>query len=167
MIKAVPINREAYTPFGSLIAADESLSFKYANMQTAKRFDYLADIANLRTESAKLNLCVFRCNPLAQFPLQLKLLEKHQYSTQVFMPMTSNAKFLVIVSLGEDQPDLETLKVFEATNGQGISYKPGIWHYPMTAVGELIDFACLVCEDGSKEDCEVFNFETAIEILPA
>ena len=81
--------------------------------------------------------------------------------------MTSNARFLVIVCLGNDKPDLETLKVFEATNGQGISYKPGIWHYPMTALEESIDFACLVCEDGSKEDCEVFNLETAIEILPA
>ncbi len=166
MIKAEPISREEYSKYGSLIAADESLPFKHANMQTAKRFDYLADVTNLRTE-AKLNLCVFRCNPLAQFPLQLKLLEKHKHSTQVFMPMTSGARFLVIVSLGGERPDLETLKVFEASNGQGISYKPGVWHYPMTVIDEPIDFACLVWEDGSKDDCEIFKLETAIEILPS
>jgi ureidoglycolate lyase len=163
-INAVPISREAYTPYGSLIAADDDLPFKYANMGTAKRFDFLADVANLR-DTAKLNLCVFRCCPLADKTLQLKLLEKHQYSTQVFMPMTSNAKFLVVVCLGGDTPDLKTLKVFVAGNGQGISYKPGVWHYPMTAIGEPIDFACLVGEDGTKDDCEVFNFDTAIEIL--
>lgn len=166
-IKAVPISREAYAPYGSLIAADEALPFRYANMRTAKRFDHLAEIDNLRAESAKLNLCVFSCSPLIETSLQMKLLEKHQYSTQVFMPMTNNAKFLVIVCLGEDEPDLSTLMCFEAGNGQGISYRPGVWHYPMTAIGERVDFACLVCEDGTKEDCEVHTFENPIEIFPA
>lgn len=57
-IKAVAISRAAYEPYGSLIAADDGLPFRYANMRTARRFDFLADIANLRGETAKLNLCV-------------------------------------------------------------------------------------------------------------
>ncbi|RTL38407.1 MAG: ureidoglycolate hydrolase [Candidatus Melainabacteria bacterium] len=166
-IQAVPITREAYAPYGSLISADDSLPFRYANMRTAKRFDHLAEVVNLRSETARLNLCVFSCSPLAEAPLQMKLLEKHQYSTQVFLPMTNKARFLVIVCLGGDEPDLNTLSCFEATNGQGISYRPGVWHYPMTAIGEPIDFACLVCEDGSKEDCEVHTFKSPIEIFPA
>lgn len=83
------------------------------------------------------------------------------------MPMTSNAKFLVIVCLGDEEPDLDTLMCFEAGSGQGISYKPGVWHYPMTAIDVRVDFACLVCEDGTKEDCEVHTFESPIEIFPA
>ncbi|HEY9682166.1 MAG TPA: ureidoglycolate lyase [Drouetiella sp.] len=165
-IVAVPITRAAYEPYGSLIAADDALPYKYANMRTAKRFDFLAEIANLRTDKAKLNLCVFSCSPLAKPSLQMKLLEKHQFSTQVFLPMTNNARFLVVVCLGEDEPDLSTLMCFEAGNGQGISYKPGVWHYPMTAIGESIDFACLVCEDGSRDDCTIHSFESAIEIFP-
>jgi len=166
-IKAIPISRDAYAPYGSLIAADEGLPFRYANMRTAKRFDHLAEIANLRTETAKPNLCVFSCSPLTETPLQMKLLEKHQFSTQVFMPMTSNAKFLVIVCLGETEPDLSTLMCFQAGSGQGISYRPGVWHYPMTALDERVDFACLVCEDGTQEDCQVHTFESPIEIFPS
>ncbi|GAI28648.1 unnamed protein product, partial [marine sediment metagenome] len=165
-IKAVAISRAAYEPYGSLIAADDGLPFRYANMRTARRFDFLADIANLRGETAKLNLCVFSCSPLSEIPLRMKLLEKHQFSTQVFMPMTNNARFLVIVCLGEDEPEMSTLMCFEAGNGQGISYKPGVWHYPITAIGESIDFACLVSEDGSKDDCTIHSFDAAIEIFP-
>lgn len=167
VIKAVPISRDAYARYGSLIAADDELPFRYANMRTAKRFDYLAEIVNERRDTANLNLCVFSCSPLETIPLQMKLLEKHQFSTQVFLPMTSDARFLVIVCLGDDQPDLSTLACFEAGNGQGISYKPGVWHYPMTAIGNKIDFACLVCEDGSKDDCFVHTFNSPVEIFPA
>jgi ureidoglycolate lyase len=162
-----PISRDAYSAYGSLIAFDESLPFKYANMRTAKRIDYLASVENLRPEGAQLNVCLFHCSPLAQLPLQLKLLEKHPHSTQIFLPMTSNARFLVIVCLGGETPDLSTLRAFEATSGQGISYKPGVWHYPMTAIGETIDFACLINEDGSQDDCTVFNLPEPITIACA
>lgn len=80
------------------------------------------------------------------------------------MPMSSDARFLVIVSLGGDKPDLSTLKAFEVTNPQGISYKPGVWHYPMTALDNQVDFSCLVHEDGSSGDCEICQFEFPIEI---
>jgi ureidoglycolate lyase len=159
-----PISREAYEPYGSLIAGDEALPFKFANMKTAKRFNHLADVVNLRPDSATLNLCVFRCSPLEKLPFEIKLLERHEFSTQVFMPISSNARYLVIVSLGGDKPDLSTLKAFEATNPQGISYKPGVWHYPMTALDNQVDFSCLVHEDGTKEDCEIHTFDEPIAI---
>lgn len=163
-IQTEPISREAYSAYGNLIAADENLPFRLVNMGTAKRFNHLADVANLRADSAKLNLCVFRCSPVTEQGFEIKLLEKHQFSTQVFVPMSSDAKFLVIVCLGKDKPDLSTLKAFEATNGQGISYYPGTWHYPMTAVGRQVDFACLVHENDSAADCEIFTLDSAIEI---
>jgi len=159
-----PISREAYAPYGDLIAADETLPFNFANMKTAKRFNHLCDVVNLRPESAKLNLCVFRCSPLEKLPFEIKLLERHELSTQVFMPISSDATYLVIVSLGSDKPDLSTLKAFECRNPQGISYKPGIWHYPMTALHHQVDFACLVHEDGGQADCEVHIFDAPVSI---
>lgn len=165
-ITAVPITRSAYEPYGSLIAAGDDLPFRFANMRTAKRFDFLADIVNLR-QNAKINMCVFSCSPLSSTPLELKLLEKHQHSTQVFIPMTNDARYLVVVCLGEDEPDIGTLRVFEAGNGQGISYKPGVWHYPMTAIGNAIDFACIVCEDGTGEDCQIHKLHVEVQIFPA
>jgi ureidoglycolate hydrolase len=160
-----PMARAAYSPYGSLVAADDTLPFRYANMQTARRFNHLADVLNLRPDSARLNLCVFRCQPLAGLPLSVKLLEKHQFSTQVFMPTTDGARYIAIVALGDDKPDLSTLKAFEVTNPAGVSYHPGIWHYPMTVLDRQVDFACLVYEDGSEDDCEVVPLERPVEIV--
>jgi ureidoglycolate lyase len=163
VIKCVPMERSAYEAYGDLIAADESEVFRYANMGTAKRFNQLSDVINLRPNEATLNLCVFRCQA-AHLPLEIKLLERHPYSTQVFMPMRHDGKFLVIVSLGENRPDLSSLKAFIVTGAQGISYKPGVWHYPMTALEQPIDFSCLIWEDGSESDCHVVNLAQSIAI---
>lgn len=163
-IKAIPLSKAAYEPYGRVIAADESLPFKPANMGTAKRFNHLCNLENLRSDKAKLNLCVFRCSPLQTLPLELKLLEKHQYSTQVFMPMANDCKYLAIVCLGGDKPDLKTLSAFLVEGAHGVSYYPGVWHYPMTALFAPIDFSCLVFEDESKDDCVVVNLEQALLI---
>lgn len=157
-----PLSREAYKPYGTVIGADDSLPFKPANMGTAKRFNFLADVDNLR-DDAKLNMCVFRVSP-AKLPLEIKLLEKHQFSTQIFLPMHANASYLAIVCLGGDKPDLDTLAAFVVRGPQGVSYYPGIWHYPMTALNDPIDFACLVHENGSAADCEIHEYDKPITI---
>lgn len=161
-IKAIRLSREAYEKYGTVIAADESLPFKFANMGTAKRFNKLCQLENLRSDKAKLNLCVFRCSPLTALPLELRLLEKHEYSTQVFMPMADKSTYLAIVCLGKDKPDLSTLRAFLVEGSQGVSYYPGVWHYPMTALYEQIDFSCLVFEDDGADDCVIAEFPEPI-----
>lgn len=161
---ATPLSRQAYEQYGCVIAAFDDLPYKPANMDTAKRFNHLCNVENLRADKANLNLCIFRCSPLQQLPLPLKLLERHQFSTQVFMPMTSDCKYLAIVCLGGDKPDLKTLSAFIVEGSCGISYYPGVWHYPMTALDSPIDFSCLVYENESKEDCEVVNLDEPVLI---
>jgi ureidoglycolate lyase len=162
VLKTIAITREAYQPYGNLIAADDALPFKSANFGRAKRFNHLGEIENLRT-GAKLNLCIFRCQPAA-LPLAIKLLEKHPYSTQVFLPMHHSAKFLVLVALGDEAPELDTLKAFIVEGSQGITYHPGVWHYPMTALDGEIDFSCLIWEDDSKGDCEIYNLKETLTV---
>jgi ureidoglycolate hydrolase len=164
-ITAIPLTREAYKPYGSVIGADDALPWKPANMGTSRRFNHLADVENLRADKAKLNLCVFSTTALKTEALEMKLLEKHAHSTQVFLPMHASGRYLVIVCGGDDKPDLSTLGVFIAEGPQGISYYPGVWHYPMTSLGDPIDFACLVYEDGTREDCTVHQLDESIEIL--
>ena len=163
-ITAIPLTRAAYERYGSVISADESMPFRPANMGTSKRFNHLCKLENLRQDKAKLNVCVFRCAPLKEIPLKMKLLEKHEYSTQVFMPMAEQGKYLAIVCLGGDKPDLSTLSAFVVDGPQGISYYPGVWHYPMTALHSQIDFSCLVFEDDTKDDCTVVNLDQPVLI---
>jgi ureidoglycolate lyase len=130
-----------------------------ANRGTARRFDRLVALENLRPASATLNVCVFRCAPRPPpLKIEIALLEKHPASTQVFLPMSAR-RYLVVVALGDARPDLSTLAAFEAAGGQGISYHPGVWHHPMIALDAQADFACLVWEDGSDTDCIEVSYE--------
>ena len=136
-------------------------------------------------ESAKANVCLFRCSP-RDLPFSIKLLERHLYSTQMFIPMTADKRYLVIVAQGGDKPgnhfphnhnsqqDLSTLKAFVASKSQGITYYPGTWHHPMIALDNVtgsffhlhcvlnLDFTCVVYEDGSQDDCHVEQLDDVI-----
>jgi ureidoglycolate lyase len=154
-----PLDADAYALYGHvLMASPRGEPGKEANQGTARRYDHLAPIVDLRPGRAALNVSVFRCAPRVIPPFTVSLLEKHPASTQVFIPMNAQ-RYLVIVALGGDRPDLSTLAAFVATGTQGVSYLPGVWHHPMIALDSTIDFTCLVWEDGSKEDCTVVRLD--------
>lgn len=161
-IKAVALTESGYKGYGEIISARPEDSGVSANQGTAKRFDRLAELVNLRPEKAQANLCVFRSTPAAKLPFAIKLLERHPFSTQVFIPMGSVRRYLVIVCFGDPKPDLSTLRAFLADNCQGITYKPGIWHHPLVVLDQPGDFACLIHEDGSAQDCETCDLGQTI-----
>ncbi|NUQ75136.1 MAG: ureidoglycolate lyase [Polyangiaceae bacterium] len=167
-ILARPLTANAYAPFGAVImASPRGEPGRPVNQGTARRWDHLASLENLRPEAA-LNLSVFRCEPRAPGPVPVGLLEKHPGSTQVFLPMTAR-RYLVIVALGGERPDLSTLSAFVASGAQGISYFPGVWHHPMIALDTQVDFACLVWEDGSEGDCTEVKIpveENVVIVIP-
>lgn len=149
-----PLSAEAYVPFGDVLSADRAdVAAKPANQGTAARRDHLVDVIS-RRPAAALNVCSFRCAPREAWPLPVALLERHPLSTQVFVPMNAR-RYLVVVALGGDAPDLGTARAFVATGAQGVSYRPGVWHHPMIALDAPIDFICLVWEDGTPADCAV------------
>lgn len=151
---AEALTSEAYAPFGDVVSAERSdVPAKPANQGTAARRDFLAAVASLRPGAA-LNVCSFRCSPKTAWPLPVALLEKHPLSTQVFIPMNAR-RYLVLVALGDEAPDLATARAFLASAVQGVSYRPGVWHHPMIALDDTIDFTCLVWEDGTAGDCVV------------
>jgi ureidoglycolate hydrolase len=89
----------------------------------------------------------------------------------MFIPMTKrNSSYLVIVALNDpttDRPNLNSLRVFQATSTQAFNYKPGVWHHPMVGLENIIDFVCIVYERREKqteddEDTEEIFFENAI-----
>jgi len=163
-VEAVPLTVEGYKVYGDVIEAANA-KVETANQGTAQRFDWLATLENLRPE-AKLNICAFKCQPRA-LPFDIKLLEKHPHSTQIFVPMTAERRYLVIVAQGGNIPDISTLKCFIATKGQAITYRPGIWHHPMVALDKETDFCCFVNEDRTDNDCVELLKETIRCIVPS
>ncbi|MEE2960682.1 MAG: ureidoglycolate lyase [Myxococcota bacterium] len=158
------ISRELYSPYGDLIAGkDGSGGGEVANQGTAEAFHNLASFKNLRPDSASPSISVFRVQPLSQTNLRLKLLEKHPYSTQFFIPMNAVA-YLAIVALGDEHPEVDTLKVFKVPGNQAIGYHPGVWHYPMVALERVTDFVTMTYQIGNSEDCVIQEFNKDMEL---
>lgn len=157
-----PLTASRFRPYGQVIAAPEEATSSMANQGSAQRFNFIAEIINHRSPLANScypgslphpdsnstqkhislspsigippavpNLCLFRSTP-RNLPFQLSLLERHKYSTQMFVPMTppgGSRGYLVVVaanSVATDKPDLSTLKAFLATSSQGFNYQPGM-----------------------------------------
>jgi len=161
-IFATPLSSEAFSPFGQVIEASSPTSIT-ANQGTAQRFDWLATVENLRT-SAKMNICAFRCQP-REIPFVVRLLERHPFSTQMFSPMTVKQHFLVIVSEGKESPDIRTIRAFVARKNQAICYHPGVWHHPLIALDTETEFTCIVYEDQTEGDCQIFSLPSPVTVL--
>jgi ureidoglycolate lyase len=151
-IVAGPLTAEAFAPFGELVACGETGASM--NGGTAQRFDYTAQLHNGRT-GARANLVTVRCVPVA-LPLEIKLLEKHPHSSQTFIPMVCSRYLVCVAPEGTDGlPDLAGLQAFLGLPGQAINYRAGTWHHPLVVLDAPAQFAMLVWEDGSREDCVV------------
>lgn len=161
LIVPQPLTPAAYAPYGNvLMASPRGEPGAPANLGTALRFDDVTDCTNSRGPSAKLKVKVFRSRPVPRERRPLALLEKHPHSTQLFIPMNAS-RYIALVALGTDRPDLSTLAAFVAEGPQGISYGPGVWHHPMLTLDSQTDFVVFVHEDGTDEDCVVVNRDGA------
>jgi len=151
-LRARPLTRESFSPFGDIIGLELSGGTR-ANQGTATRYDRVAQLASSRPE-ARPNLAVFR-SVAKTLPFEVRLLERHPCSSQMFVPMACQ-RFLVVVC-PEDargEPDLARLCAFVCGPGQGVNYRPGLWHHPIIALDGPADLLMLAWEDGTALDCE-------------
>ncbi|KAI8916621.1 hypothetical protein DFJ77DRAFT_430195, partial [Powellomyces hirtus] len=77
-----------------------TLLTRHRYMKLLRLSFYIASITNLRNQSnpAQPNLCVFQCAPTPTLPFKMKLLERHNHSSQFFVPFSGGeVAYLVIV----------------------------------------------------------------------
>lgn len=164
MLVAEPISRKRYAAYGDVIEASPELETTPANFGTATRFLGAAELLNHRPGRAEGHVSVYRCGPEMGPTVRIEVLERHAYSTQIFLPMTSASRYLVVVCPGTERPDLAAAQAFVVRSPVGISYRPGVWHHPMVALGREADLACFVFEDGGPDDCETVTLAEALSV---
>jgi allantoicase len=156
IIPVLPLTAEAFTPFGQVVqaysdphSAPRAVKITPANQGSASKFHKLSLLKQFYPDDAgaTTGLSVYRCQALqasAGDLWEIKLLERHPYTNQAFIPMSGSpsmegyegdalqafgTSYLVIVAPNgaDDQPDLSKLRAFVANGGQGIVYNTGIW----------------------------------------
>ena len=147
-IRPQPLTREAFAPFGDVIACD-GVPVRINN-GTTERFH---DLANIKVDSGggRALLNIFRGQPFVP-PLRILMMERHPLGSQAFMPLSSEP-FLMVVADTDEPPEPQDLWAFISSPisrlGQGINYAPGIWHHPLISLNRVSDF--LVVDRGSPE----------------
>lgn len=141
---AEPLTPEAFAPFGEVLAPPRDFGRSY----------FTAGLGNARP-AAPVSLSLSRVKPLDRLPLPVTLLERHEFSSQSFLPLKV-ARWLVVVAPGAPGggPDTARARAFLAGPGQGVTYRIGTWHHGLTVLDEPAEFAVLMWRDGSAGDEE-------------
>jgi len=155
-----PLSTDAFSPYGEVLnlfaPAQQTI-----NQGTSGRLNLPGGL-DLAGDQGQAVLAVFHAQ--AQNPEgPCHMLERHQQGSQTFVPLTG-ARCRLLVALGQDQPDLSTLKCFEVSGQQGFTLHKGTWHHPLMALDKG---AFLVLErQGPTEDCEIHSLPLSVRLSP-
>ena len=143
-IVAEPLTAEAFKPYGAVLEGPPVPGRVYVN----------DTLANSRPH-APLSLSIATVAPTKALPLVVKVLERHEHSSQSFIPL-SVSRYLVLATRDAPGggPDVAKLRAFVARAGQGVTYAMGTWHHPVTVLDTPASFAVLMWRDGSAGDEE-------------
>lgn len=206
IIYCEPLTEYEYKPYGGIISTDVVNDRTVSvNNGTARRTPEVVPTKNLYDEAASqiparavLNVSLAQPRQVqtwdkvienmdhsAKRALKVKVLERHRYTTQSFIPMGADIKYLVVVTEGGDTPNLDRLRGFIASDKQGVCYGPGIWHAPMSVIDQVsrslqlilieheriiwaqpISFAIVQHVNGiPDEDCQFFPLDEELEVV--
>jgi len=143
-IIAQPLSEAAFAPYGDVLQAPSDFGRTY----------FEKGLQNARA-GAWPSLSVTHSRPLANLPLEAKVLERHEFSSQSFVPLDV-ARWLVVVApaAADGGPDPSRAVAFSVQPGQGVTYHMGTWHHPLTALDRPARFAVFMWRDGTGKDEE-------------
>jgi ureidoglycolate lyase len=159
-LKPIQLNGKDFAPYGDLIMTQNSESIIINNGYAQKHYN-LCTLDALHN-NGKSTLHIYVAKKRA-FPMDINMLEKHPFFSQAFIPRSTKA-FLIVVCLGEDRPDLSTLKAFKTDGNQGVHYKRGVWHFPLISIEDneqfiVIDRTDCGIVENKIEECIEFYFK--------
>lgn len=156
-----PLTREAFAPFGEVIAQEGADSY-LINQGSTRRFHALATV-QAAGDDACAGISLARGEAF-DFPLAIRMLERHPLGSQAWIPM-HGAEFVVVVAPdGHGGPDEAGIRAFLATGGQGVNYHAGTWHHPLLTLHRPGDFI-IVDRLGPGHNCDehMLRHECAIQ----
>jgi ureidoglycolate lyase len=143
-IVAKPLNAEEFAPYGDVLAPPADFGRLY--------FDQ-----GLRSTrpGARPSLSVSHARFLPSPNLEAKVMERHEFSSQSFLPLDVSRWLVVVAPAGADGgPDGSRAVAFLAGPGQGVTYHAGTWHHPLTILDRPGRFAVVMWRDGTQTDEE-------------
>lgn len=153
-LKARPLTREAFAPFGEVIQEEGAESFVINRGSTLR----LHDLCNVSPGAdGHVLVSLFRALDAIALPYRVSLLECHPLGSQAFIPREP-AAFLIVVAPPGRKPALRRMAAFVTDGLQGINYAPGVWHLPLASFTKAT--YVVVDRGGPGRNLREFKFET-------
>lgn len=157
-----PLTREAFAPFGDVIAAAGARSFLINNGTTAR----FHDLAKVETagEAARTLVSLFRGQPF-DFPLTIAMMERHPLGSQAFMPLQPLSWVVVVAPDAGGRPGEPVAFLVRPDGGGivGVNYARNVWHHPLISLEAQSDFL-VVDRGGEGVNLEEFFFDDPYRI---
>jgi ureidoglycolate lyase len=143
-LTARPLTAEAFAPYGEVLVAPKEFGRSYIEQR----------LANGRPNAAP-SLSFSLAKPIADLPLQATQMERHEFSSQSFVPMDPGRWFVIVAPMAANgRPDEAKVEAFVAGPGQGVTYGMNVWHHPLSVIGDPIRFAIFMWLERSRTDEE-------------
>jgi ureidoglycolate lyase len=157
-LRATPISAERFAPYG-WVADANTVTGRPINGGTSQRIDDVGEL-QLTADDGGPCLALFRAQPRdPRGPWQV--LERHRLGTQTFVPM-GGARCVLLVALGDAQPELHTLAAFAVAGHQAVTLRAGTWHHGLIAP-DGGDFA-VIERRGVEVDNELATLADAVTL---
>jgi len=142
-----PLSAEAFAPYGDVVEASANPGRTY----------FATSLGNLRP-AAEPKLWMLTKLPSSAPPLEFDSLERHQFSSQTFVPIDVDSWLVVVAPrASEGGPALDRIEAFSATPKQAVSYRPNTWHGSLTVFSKVARFSVLMWLDGTPADEEIIR----------
>jgi ureidoglycolate lyase len=144
ILRAEPLTSAAFLPYGEVIECPAIPGRTY----------FEDALANLRPE-AKPSISLTVKAPLAALPLRSTMMERHEYSSQSFIPQ-EGGRWLAIVAphAAGGGPDMARARAFLCGQNQGVTYGADVWHHPFTVLDREARFVIVMWRTGGQGDEE-------------
>ncbi|WP_374627166.1 ureidoglycolate lyase [Devosia sp.] len=139
-----PLSREAFAPFGQVIAADDMAHHYPINSGRTERYHDLARV-ELGGVHARPLISIFRGQPCA-LPLTLRLVERHPLGSQAFFPLAPRPWLSIVAPDRQGTPGRP--RAFLVPAGTGVNIAMNTWHGVLTPLEAPSDF--LVVDRGGE-----------------
>ncbi|MBX3501977.1 MAG: ureidoglycolate lyase [Alphaproteobacteria bacterium] len=141
---ARPLTAEAFAPYGEVLTPPKDPGRAY----------FESALANSRA-NARPSVSLSHRVPLERPVLESDLLERHEFSSQTFVPLDVS-RWLVVVCphAPGGGPDAAKAIAFVAGPGQGVTYRADTWHHGLTVLDRAARFAIFMWRDGGPTDEE-------------
>jgi ureidoglycolate lyase len=149
-----PLSAAAFQQFG-----------KVGEMPRAPgRADFSTDLRSGRA-AAQPNLSIVRIKAFQRLPLAATQLERHEFSSQTFLPLDVSRWLLIVCPHAQGGgPDIRAARAFVAGPTDIVTYRMNTWHHSLTVLDRPASFGVLMWRDGSALDEEFLDLPEVLRV---